>query len=331
MPRLNLFNHILAFGDTDSATNNPQMRYVDWRQSATGVSVEVPYSREYVIEPAGSITIFDGSRTLGIDGTTEFQLTLIESGVYRLTTTGGTAPAFRTARTILTATDDIVVEVNNNATVSFTLDSDLGHTFSNAQVGDTIFIPDTTTGDSASPFNVLNVGFWKIIGKSSNNLTLYCVRRQGETFEAVSETVTVAANSEFTVFSSGPVQVGDSLQISLGFSQVTWGTYQISEVTSGWVEFTSGKALPLEEDIIPTAAGLKIYGDARNFVYLEVDQEATVTLNGSVDVPVSPRLAGDETRRGMFMLWSTVWSLEVENKSPDASLTLTVITARSAE
>lgn len=332
MPTLNVNAHILAFSDADTGTSQPRFRNVDWAPGRTQLPINAPINREFDFGPAETKTIFNGQRTLTIDGTTAFGLTLnpVKSGVYRLTATAGTAPGFRTARAIDLTGELVTAAVNNNATMEFTLDGASVETFAGAVVGDTVFIPDLTTGDaSASPFNLLNTGFWTVLAVATRKLT--CVRPQGTTFQGVSEgPITPAAGAEFQVFSAGPVQTGDALEISAGFSAVSQKTYQITAATATWIEFVSGQSLPLEAAIIPTAAGINIYNDAQDFLYIETDQEASIRINGAAGdlVRASPQRVNDLDSRSMFMLTGTTWRLDIVNLNPAASMTALVIAAR---
>lgn len=339
MAIININQSVLVFDDEDTTTSNPKRRNVDWTTAMTGVSVKEPSSREYALQPGEVSTVFTGTRTLAVDGTTEFTLTLnpVIEGVYRLTSTAGTAPVFRTVRAVALNGEDVAVTVNNNATAEFALDAISVPTFAGVSVGDVLFIPDTTTGDSASPFNILNTGFWTVLAVGASgagaNRKLTAKRLNGEDFQGVSEAVvSVTDDAQFIVYSSSGVQVGDTLRLISGFSSVSQKTYVVSRVTDLWVEFTSGEALPLEADIIPTASGISIYSDAKNYVRVEVDQEAVVRVNGdSTDnVWLSPRDPGVKSGIAHFEMWGNIYQLVIVNKSNSDSLKATVISVVKA-
>jgi hypothetical protein len=275
---------------------------------------------------------------LTVDGTTTFDLALstVYEGVYRLTVTGGTAAGFRTARAVDLTGEAVTVAVNNNATATFALAAASVPDFSAVQVGDVVFIPDATTGDSTSPFNVLNVGFWAVlaIGPSGvgANRKLTCRRLPGQSFQGAGETQTVTAAGEFIVFSPGPVQAGDTLAISDGFSVVSQQTFIITAVTDSWIEFSSSESLPLETDIVPGAAGINIYSESKSFVRVEVDQPCYLQLNGSTgqEIELTPRRNGDSDQRAHFEMWGNIWQLAVVNRSAYASVTVQLISAAEA-
>lgn len=339
MARLNIHSNILAFGDADTVTSNPKLRHWDWTTDFTQIDVASPESKQFELAPAETQTLFSGLRTIGHDNSTGYSLTLsaLTPGVYRLTyvPSESNAPAFRTTRNFGIGSDIVTVAINNNATATFTLsDASLG-TFAEVAVGDTVFIPDVTTGDSQSPFNILNVGFWVVLGVTQSGggpRKLTCRRKPGESFQGAAEVVTVTDSAQFRAFSSGPVQVGDYLELNAGFSPVTFGTYQITTVTDTWVEFASSEALPLEDYVTPGADGLHVYSSAMSFIRVEVDQPCFIRLNGSTgnEIQLNPRQNGDLEGRAYFEMWGTVWQLDVVNRSPFASVTVQLISAAEA-
>ena len=329
MPTLNISAHFLAFSDADTGTNNPRFRNVDWAPGRTQLPVDAPLNREFDFSPAETKTVLNGQRSLTVDNTTVFALTLnpVKPGVYRLTATGGTVPGFRTSRSLALTGITVTATVNNNATMEFVAGT--GTPFSAVVVGDQVWIADTTTGDGAtSPFNTLNVGLWNVIAATGTKLT--CVRPQGQSFQGVTETVTPTTNTQFIAFSSGTVQPDDFLEISAGFSTVTQKTYQLTAVTDSWVEFVSGESLPLESGISPGTTGLNVYDDAQNFIYVEADQEISIRINGSVEDNIRPRpqVPDELNSRSMFMVTATVWRLDIVNRNPTQPMTALVIAAR---
>lgn len=325
MSVIDIHSTILVYGDGEVATTNPQRRFVDWHRHVSGVQVEQPSVREYVAQPGELLSIFSGVRTTLIDGTTAFSIALntAKDGVYRIANTGGTAPAFRTARAVTVAATLLTLTVNNNAT----LEVSAAGVFGAVQVGDSVFVPGVATGDTSGGFNPNNVGFWTVIGAASGKITLR--RRVGEEFNGVAESVTPAADTAFQVFSAAGVQAGDNLEISAGFSSVTQKSFVVSEVTASWVEFTSAEALPLETGITPTASGMTFYADAKRFIRVETDQEAVIRLNGDSGNSnrLSPRVSGDSEAVAHFEKWGPVWDLKVLNRSTTNEMVVTVISA----
>lgn len=314
---------LVIYEDTN-ANNNPLFRYVDWRKTTPSVEVTNPLSRRYTLPPDSSLLVFSGVQTTSIDGTSTFSISLnpVLASTYRITHTGGTAPAFRTDRALTLSGSTITVAVNNNATATFTTSAG---SFLAVQVGDVVFVPTAATGDAVSPFSALNGGYWVVLARIAATVTL--ARPAGVGFSGVSEAVLLTANSQLQAFSSAGVQVGDTIEISAGFSPITQKAFVVSSVTPSRVEFMSAESLPLETGIMPGAAGMIFYNDAKRFLRIEVDQEAAVRLNGdtSNNVRLSPIAISDENNVAWMESWGTSWSLEVVNRSRSNSMSLVVI------
>lgn len=327
MSLISLFSRIYAYGDA-GAISNPTLRHFDWSRKVEGQTIDRATSETFEIPPGETLELFSGVRSLGVDGTTAFDISINaqKPGVYRVTAVSGTAPGFRTSRALALNGEVVTVTINNNATARFALSSISAGTFAAVNVGDVVFVPSVATGDGASPFSALNGGFWSVIGKGPvsavPNKALTLVRLAGEEFEGAAEVVTLTSNNQLTAHSAAGVQVGDKVDISAGFSSVSWQTYEISAVTPSWIEFTSGANLPLESSIIPGAAGITVYTHAKRFLRVEVDREAVARLNGSTDnsCRLSPVIAGDAENAGWFESWGTTFSLSIVNRDPSQTL-----------
>lgn len=322
--QLRFSSNVLAFADTE-ITSDPTQRYVDWSRS-TVVDVENPQQYSRVIAPGDTLEIFSGVRATSINGTTEFDLTLstLSEDRYRFTYNGtGANPAFRTNRNLTPNGHTLTWVVNINETL--TLTSSQAGEFSAVQSGDVLFVPGVSTGDSAGPFNVLNEGFWEVV--SATGTTLQLVRPDGTSFSGYSQVVVSTANSNLMAYSAAGVQVGDTVDISIGFSSPVLKAFTIDRVTPGWFEIISTSALPVAETGAPTASGMLFYSNAKRFIKIESDQECIVRVNGDTSnyCRVSPWTAGDSSYVGEFVKVGPTWSLSVVNRS-SSSLNLTVIT-----
>ena len=323
---LNLYAKLLAFSDK-TVNSNPRLRSVDWEREAGGISVKDPDSRGYEVLVGASKLVFDGTRSTTIDGSTAFSIALLNTNAstYRITTTGGTAPGFRTGRslTLNTCVVSFAVGSNNVVALSVTGSSD----FTNVQVGDALFVPHTTTGDAANVISTLNAGYWLVVAKASAT-SLSIVRDGMETFEGVSETVTLTSSSQLVAYGSSGVQLGDTVTISAGFSVGTRSSFEVSAVTNTFIEFVSTLGLPDETGITPGATGMSFYTDSKRLLYIETDQECVLRLNGdSGDYNrLSPIEAGNPDLPGIFIKWGAVYSLTIVNKST-STLNVLVITA----
>lgn len=325
---LNVITKIVAYGDK-TANSNPRLKFFDWYRDNSGIAVSDPKSEAHVIDPLGTKTIFDGTRSTTIDGTSAFSIALstLDSSRYRISHTGGTAPGFRTDRALTLNTIAVTWAVNSNNTVNVTVPGLAAFDFTGVQVGDIVFIPHTTTGDSANVQSVLNAGYWQVLAViTTKNLQL--TRLSGETFEAVGETVTLTANSQFQAFSSTGVQIGDHVDISAGFASATRKTFEIVAVTAGFIEIMSTTPLASETGITPGAAGMIFYTDSKSFLYIEADQECVVRVNGDSGNTqrLSPLEANNTDKPAVYMRRGPSWGLVVVNRST-SSLNITVIHA----
>jgi hypothetical protein len=153
-------------------------------------------------------------------------------------------------------------------------------------------------------------------------------RLAGVAFEGASEVVTLTSSTQLRAYSAAGVQVGDSVSVSAGFAVATQKTYELVAVTDTFFEVLSSLPLPPETSVAPGAAGMIFYQNAKNFLYLEADQECIVRLNGSTDSTqrVAPVVAGDADRPGMYFKNGPTWSLTVVNAS-STSLNLLVVGA----
>lgn len=319
---LNIVTHVLAYNDP-TATNNPKRRPIEWESRLLNVPVKNPKTDLLTVDPSQVLVAFDGSRSSTVGASTEFSLTLLPTGstTYRINWTGGQDPGFRTNRNIVVAAQTLTVVVNANNTITVT-----GANFTGVVPGDIVWIPSTTTGDPASPFNALNVGEWLVLASTTAAVTL--VRKPGEVFSGYGEVVPVTDNAQFQIFSAAGIQAGDIVDVSSGFAPATQRMFEITFVTPSYIQFESTLPLPPETDIQPGATGITFYDVAKRFVQVEVDQQCILHINGDQGrgIPVVPVLPGDEEHTGMFRLWGSIWKLTITNLS-SVPATATVLSA----
>lgn len=320
---LNVNSSAVAFGDT-SLTNNPRRRIFDWTRNANGIAVQNPKAVAYSLYAGQNLSLFSGTRTVTIDGTTRFDVKSMGLGVYRFTWNAGTAPGMRTQRALTFAATNVVITINNNSTATFTAGS--GTPFAAVQAGDSVYIP-LPTDPVSGPFNPANGGFWTVL--SASNTVLNMSRSSGATFNAAAETVSVTntVNGPMLAFSATGVQVADKVDITAGFSATTQRTYEINALTCNWFEIATVSPIPEETAVAPTAVGVAYYSAAKVFVRIETDQECAVFVNGSTTgIRVSPITAGSQESVGWFEILGPVWSLSATNRS-QYPLNINVFTA----
>lgn len=306
MSKLSLLVHLNSYSDSVS-TNSPNMNNFKWTRSLNSLTSSNPLSESISLAPGESKNIFNGTRTLNSDNTTTYSVSLkpITSNTYVIQNTSGTAPNFRTPRSIgLDATSQITVSTNGPLTIFTSTGGTLINTTS-VVIGDQVRI--------GSLFNVSNQGSFKIIAKSSTSITI-------ENQIGVSEgPITLGAGflSQFSIYSASGIQIGDSLVISSGFSSASFGTYKITDVSAESIEFYSTSILPSETGI--TNPGLNIYSSAKSLIYIESDKNTQVTINGSLSSSIEPFIENTTIYPGIFLLKSTVYSLSLLNNSLDTS------------
>lgn len=305
MSKLNFLVYLNTYSDA-SASNNPSLSNFKWAREITGIPASNPISEAFSLAPGETKTIFSGTRTLMEDGTTAYGIALkpLSSNTYRITNTAGTAPQFRVLRTNGADATTQITAVVNGPIVTFSSTGGTALNLAAVQIGDSVRI--------GSLFNILNQGEYKIIAKTTTSFTV-------ENFTAVNEgPITLGSGfaSQIRIYSAVGVQISDTLVIANGFSSASFGSYKITDVTDNYVEFYSTDVLPTESTIL---ADLAIYSSAKNLVYLEADQKAQVTINGSVVANMEPFIINDARQPGVFMLKTTVWSFAVTNSSLDSA------------
>lgn len=313
MAFLDLGLRVLAFRDA-SVTSNPQRRSVDENLQMTGMVVGTPAETPLDLAAGELLTVHDGLRTLGADGTTQFALSIspLSPDRYRLAWTGtGTAPAFRVERAFLTPTVSLTLTLNANLTITVT---GAGPSYGTVQVGDQVLIPGAATGDGSSPFDPRNVGYWDVIGTTGSSLTL--ARPADQAATGLTETVSVTTATQFLAFAATPVQVGDQIAIVAGFSTNARRSFVVLAVSSRWVDLQSTVALA-PETATPGAGGLFVYAAAKTIVLLETDQLLGVYVNGAATESLTVDVLTDQagTRLGLFVVTGPVWQLKVKNKA----------------
>ena len=318
MATLSITNRYLAYED-EGSTNNPQLRAFDRSRQIQGIPVDNPACEPFRIQPFAQVQIFDGTRELAYNSLTQFSIQPLStaSNRYRIKWTGtGDSPEFRTARVVdfLTGTAPYTITVTPQANQCVAVTASAGAVFGTVVAGDVVFVPGLSTGDSASIFDPLNESVWSVLSATSTSLIL--ARNPGQVHSAWAETVTIAANTSFQVFSSDGVQLDDTLSLISGFSPVLHQTYEIVNVTASSLDFVSGTTLPPTAGVVPGLSSIVVFSNAKSWIALETDQNLDVSVNSNLTTfTVEPILAGDPNKVGVFQLNGTVYYLTITNKS----------------
>lgn len=313
MSILNLQLHSISFFD-NKPSNNPMLRHFDLTYKLMGQKVDNPEQKIFLIPPQTFETIYDGTRANSINSLTEFDVTkpYIDKDIYRFTWNGvGANPAFRIDRNIgITTSTQFSVTVNGPI-ATFTLTAGPFVT-TNIQVGDILLIL-SNAGCSAS-----NQGRYVILSKTTNSITV-------KNLDAVVETFTISDVDHFLIFSNGgssnAPQIKDTLLISGGFSQATWGSYEILEVTPTWIEIAVGlpNGIPLQTNIAPTPSNFVIYKKLKRFVLIATQSPISVRFNDHAgdEVVVAPLDASYNSPElpGLLLKCGDFYKLTLNNNS----------------
>lgn len=306
MSKTNLLFFLNNYSDTASS-NSPSLSNFKWNRQISSIPSQNGLSEQISLAPGESKTIFDGSRTLLHDNTTEYSIALkpLSSNTYVLTAVAGTMPKFRTPRIIGSdATTAVSVTVNGPLAV-FQSTAGTDFNFSTVVVGDFVRL--------GSVFNASNQGEFKILSKTSDSVTV-------ELSGAVSESNIVLSSGfadQFQVYSAAGVQIDDTIIITGGFSEVTQGSYEITDVAANYLEFYSTSVLPEEANVL--TMDIDVYSAAKQLIYVETDNLIELTINDTQQVKVEPFIINDTVCPGVFLIKSTIYSLNINNISTNTA------------
>ena len=311
MSKLNLLVHLNAYDD-ETATNTPTRNNVKWNRELQGIDISEPESKSLRLPAGQTLELFSGTVSTSDDVTTTFDLALKAgtSNTYRLSHNAGTAPAFKTARTHGGAADTTASVTKNGKLLTFT--SDGGTAFAliagGAIVGDEVRI--------AGDFNAVNQGKFKILALTATSFTIENELGQAE------GPITLGADfvNVVNIYSVDGVQIADKVDILAGLSSVSFGTYEITDVSHDYIEFYSSDSLPAESGVVNTTPIMAIYRDAKQFIYLETDQKLDIKINGSATPnQVEPFSIGTTKGPGIFMSGASLKSVEITNQTQNTA------------
>lgn len=308
---MNLLTHLNIYEDANP-TNNPTKNNVKWTLDEQGLEVNEPESKSLVLQAGQSLSLFSGLVSISDDGTTTYDLALKvgTSNTYKISHNSGTAPAFRVARNTSADNTTEVTVTKNGPVLTFT--STGGTLFSliagGCAVGDEVRI--------AGNFNTANQGKFKILALTATSFQVENSAGQAE------GPITLTAASNIQVFSAAGVQVGDKVSLESGFSSLTLGTYEITDVNPDYIEFYSIKNLP-EETSIQTQ--LKIYNNSKQFIYIESDKKLSVSIDGIIVGKIEQLKAGTQLKKGIFMKSGESYQASITNVSDSAAKVFYVV------
>lgn len=299
MAKLNMNMYLNCYEDP-SSSNNPSLNNFKWFRELSGLAADRPVSLSFTLAPGESKTLFDGTRTLLQDGTTQYQLLLKTGNTYVLKHVGGTAPQFRTLRTVGSDATTQVAVTSNNGVLTFV---STGGTLFDLVTGGVIVGDEVLVG---SQFAAGNRGRFRVIAVSATSFTV-------ENSSGVAEgsvTLGLDFDNQIRIYSSSGVQVGDTVRVSGGFSLASQAAYEVTAVQDNLIEFFSSKALPLETVVTDQVA---VYSAAKVLVYLETNKPLDVQANGSSAGKISPIIRESVSAPGQMLRSDIIWSMSVQN------------------
>jgi hypothetical protein len=304
----------MAYSDP-SVTDNPQQRAFDHTRRLQSLPIKNPRSDSIVVPSGSSFTVFDGTVSTGLSGTSELDIGLVsnETSIYLLEISAGSG-AFKTARSVSSITG-CVVTVNNNVVVDFDF---TGATVSAVQPGDLMRIKGVSTYDTGVfAFNPLNAGLWKVINVSGSKVSV--IRLVGEPFSGVAESL-IDASADVEFYADDGAQKGYKFELAGNFSFVSKKVYEILDSTPTKIYFVSASPLPTESAVIFTSGAITIFKASKKFMYIECDQDCIVRFNAdtSDNNKLNPISAGDKDLPAFINKYGDCYSCTIVNKSINA-------------
>lgn len=307
MSMLNLLIHLNAYKDK-VPTNNPTMSHFKWTLDQQSMEIKEPESRNIDIQPGETVNLFSGITSISDDNTTTYDINLKAgtSNTYRITHNGGTAPVFRTARTPGADTTTEVTVTKNGPILKF---QSTGGTLFGLVAGGVIVGDIVRIGDG---FNAANQGKYKIL---SLDATSFQVENQNGVAEGP---ITLGADfiDDLQIFSAAGVQEGEKVDITSGFSSVTFGTYEITDVNPDYIEIYSIQSLPEETAVLTQ---LSIYNSSKSFIYVESDKKMAISIDGSAAGDIEPMTCGTKLKKGVYLKTGNSYQASITNNSQETA------------
>jgi hypothetical protein len=302
--KLNLSFYLNAFKDNLSTTL-PTLSAFKWNRQYNSLAVKDPQSSSITLQPGQETELFSGVRAISNDITTRYEITRNPDGIsYVIKHSSGTAPAFRTLRSIGGDNTTIVNVTKEGNLLTFTSAS--GTLWSllvgGVVVGDQVKISSTT-------FDAQNSGIFTVINATATSFTVENATGVAQSSIALTGN---SDSSELGIYSANGVQIGDNVSISKGFSAITNGTYEILGVT--WDSITISSSSTLPEEITTSDSRLDIYFSSKSLIYLEVDQNCDLTINSTLN-KVKPIFSNNKMNPGFFVNTSDMYFASIKNTS----------------
>ncbi len=293
MALLNLSVNLVAYAD-ELKNINPGLKFCDFNWSLLGLPTDNPKTVPFNLNPGEIKTVLSTQRTLTFTGLTSFDIEKQADGVRARLKANIAA---RTARSDGDATTEWAITLNGNTMRLTYTGTGLAPVFGGMVSGDGITID--------APFNASNQGDFTIVKVGASYI---------EVINAVATPETTVG--QIQIYSSGPVQVGDILDLTASqFSYTNRGQFQILRVTDSFIEYSNENALT-ETGITGVTTGLVIYTEAYKWSFAAVDRRSIFKLNGDTGTgnEVEPPVEADLVKNpGLFLKRGKIFEIQIEN------------------
>lgn len=306
MSKMNLMVSINAYLD-NNPTNHPSKNINKYISDLQGIDISNPVSSSISLSSGQTLPLFSGEVLLSDDNTSSYDLNLKTgtTNTYILSHNTGTEPEFRISRDIGSdATSEITITKNGTILI-FSFTSGPMLSLNTVEVGDEVII--------GSLFSTNNQGKFKILSVIAGQFTVENANGQAEGPILLG----IEYINQISIQGIDGVQIGDKIKISLNFSPVSFGTYEITDVRSNYIEFYSIKALPSESNIM---SDLQIFNNSKRFLFVESDKKISVLIDGLDNGTIEPFAIGTALKPGMFLKNSNMYSASVKNESQETAL-----------
>lgn len=289
MSLLNINLGILAYAD-GPASNQPQVRLADLKWSMLGLPTDSFRNVPISLAPGESMVVASTARalTLGSD------ITVQKSGdKMRLVCSIGQ----RASRNAGDSSTEWTVTKSGEVT-RMTAGAGGMPDFGSIQAGDLLNV--------VAGLNPLNRGEFMILSKGPDYVEFV------NQF-AVAESAVVGV--DLSIYSSGPVQKGDVLDISspsLAFPNQ--GSFPVTAVTDQYIEVLNPNAFP--QSVSGVSSGISIYPYSYKWMLIAADRKVSVGLNGAPpsSIEVEPAVEGDLIKNpGVFLKRGKVFEVRIMN------------------
>lgn len=296
---------------TDStASTDPLNTAFDVSTAKMGLYAQFPAVTTRIVDPGQIMLLESTSRSLNYDGTTQFQISHPELGsdTVRMRWTGtGTAPAFRTLRSLGGGADTVVEFSRASSTAAkITNVSGTVWTTTTIQIGDEVFFQKTVDGEATSPFSeVVQGNRFVVVDKGSD----YLVLRDNGMISAESDIALGAGFAEvLRAFSSAGVKAGDKIKFATTANlRPDNKSYvlDVTQVSDRDIYFINPYAV--DEIAIPGSQSFVVFERMLNFLAIE----ASGTIDIRLDSPSASSISLFEFEPGKAILTGTVSATSV--------------------